>query len=303
MNLVNLLNYSQVKSCVSQWLQEDCPSFDFGGYVVGTKSEVAVLLAKSDGVLAGCPFFQTIFSELNCEVEWQDGVCDGKVVGPASGVAVLAHVSGRACDILRGERVALNCIARASGIATESRKIKQLSELNGWKGKIAGTRKTTPGFRMVEKYALLVGGADTHRHDLSSMVMLKDNHIWSVGSITKAVEKCRSVSGFSLKIEVECRSLNDAIEAATAGCDIIMLDNFSAEAAKIAAKALKSQFPKVIIEVSGGIDVNNISDYLSDDTDVVSIGQITQGYKCVNFSLKILQDGKDPWNKPVVINQ
>jgi len=128
-------------------------------------------------------------------------------------------VTGPARKILLGERIALNLIARASGIATKAKRLTDKIKNAGWTNlRLAGTRKTTPGFRVVEKYALLVGGADTHRYDLSSMVMLKDNHIWSCGSITKAVEKARSVAGFSIKIEVECQSEGEAEEAINAGC-------------------------------------------------------------------------------------
>ena len=119
--------------------------------------------------------------------------------------------------LLLGERTALNCMARASGIATQAKRVVSLVRAQGWQGQVAGTRKTTPGFGMVEKYALLVGGASTHRMDLSHMTMLKDNHIWASGSITAAVERARRALGFSSKIEVECRDLNEAFEAAEAG--------------------------------------------------------------------------------------
>lgn len=114
----------------------------------------------------------------------------------------VATVRGRSCDLLKAERVALNVLSRASGVATISRRASQIAAAKGWAGEIAGTRKTTPGFRLVEKYSMLVGGISMHRNDLSSMVMLKDNHIWSTGSITNAVKKARLAAGFSTKIEV-----------------------------------------------------------------------------------------------------
>jgi nicotinate-nucleotide pyrophosphorylase (carboxylating) len=119
---------------------------------------------------------------------------------------LVATVEGPAYLLLQGERTALNLLARCSGIATLARRLQTLKQNVGWNGLVAGTRKTTPGFRLVEKYGMLVGGADTHRMDLSSMVMLKDNHVWSCGSVALAVERARVVAGFSLKIEVECRS-------------------------------------------------------------------------------------------------
>lgn len=135
---------------------------------------------------------------------------------------------------------------------------------SGWKGIIAGTRKTTPGFRIVEKYALLVGGVDTHRYDLSSMVMLKDNHIWASGSIEGAIKKAKEVAGFSLKIEVEVSSYEDAAKAIQAGADIVMLDNFKPKDLAECAKRLKSDFKlPFLIEGSGGLTIENVQDYFS----------------------------------------
>lgn len=114
----------------------------------------------------------------------------------------MAVVTGRCCDLLKAERVALNVLSRASGVATIARRVRKIALGIAWQGEVAGTRKTTPGFRLVEKYALLVGGISMHRNDLSGMVMLKDNHIWSTGSITTAVKKARLAAGFSTKIEV-----------------------------------------------------------------------------------------------------
>lgn len=126
---------------------------------------------------------------------------------------MVAEVSGPVWALLRGERVALNVLARASGIATAAAAVVRLAREQGWHGEVAGTRKTTPGFRLVEKYALLVGGASTHRMSLSDMVMLKDNHVWSTGTIAASVLKARRACGFSSRVEVECRSLEEAVEA------------------------------------------------------------------------------------------
>ena len=181
-------------------------------------------------------------------------------------------------------------MARCSGIATEAKQSVDITKEHGWHhGMIAGTRKTTPGFRLVEKYGLLVGGADTHRYDLSQMVMLKDNHIWSCGSITNAVRKAKGVAGFSTKIEVECRNFEEGIEAATAGADIIMLDNYSPTELKLDAEKIKKHFPAIIIEASGGITNETIADYFSPFVDIISRGSLTQGYGFVDFSLKILK--------------
>ncbi len=141
-----------------------------------------------------------------------------------------------------------------------------LVRMAGYKGILAGTRKTTPGFRLVEKYGMLVGNIDAHRHDLSSMVMLKDNHIWSKGSITKAVHAAQSVAGFSIKIEVEVQSEDEADEAIEAGADIIMLDNFTTGGLKIAAHNLKRKWAgkkEFLLECSGGLTEDNVAAFLN----------------------------------------
>ena len=177
---IHTLHPVQVKELVRAWLREDTPHFDFGGYVVGENKEKAQLLGKSAGILAGKPFVDAVFRELDCDVEWL--VSEGEEIQP---VRIIAIVTGKARNLLLGERVALNCIARTSGIATYCQKLRNMAVDAKWHGRIAGTRKTTPGFRLAEKYAMIVGGVDTHRYDLSSMIMLKDNHIESVGCIEK----------------------------------------------------------------------------------------------------------------------
>ncbi|XP_065053968.1 nicotinate-nucleotide pyrophosphorylase [carboxylating]-like [Rhopilema esculentum] len=281
---------------VKYWLKEDTPSFDYGGYVVGDKQERAVLLCKSPGVLSGVPFFNTVFSELNCTVSWVYE--EGTSLEPICNVA---YIHGKAKDLLLGERVALNILTRSSGISTQCRNLSKIKLRKNWHGEVAGTRKTTPGFRIVEKYALLVGGLSTHRYDLSSMIMLKDNHIWSVGNVKSAVKKAREVCGFSTKIEVECRSVEEAKCAAAAGAEIVMLDNFAPCALHDAAREVKESFPYLIIEASGGITENNIEDFMGPNVDVISMGCLTQGYPVVDFSMKIMKEDKNPEN-PTVTN-
>ena len=291
-----LLHPQKLDQLVNSWLEEDTPSFDYGGFVVGESEETAVLLCKSESVLSGVPFFDAVFQKLNCKVEW---LFPESTYFSEPGAKIVARVHGHVKDILLGERVALNCITRASGISLLARRLNDIKLMQGWKGEIAGTRKTTPGFRMVEKYALLVGGCSTHRYDLSSMVMLKDNHIWVTGSVPAAVKKARKACGFSSKIEVECRSMHQAIEACQAGADVVMLDNFDPTIIESLAQSLKEQFPAVIVEASGGITMETISKFMTPSINVISMGCLTQGYKTSDFSLKILKDGHDPTN-PVV---
>jgi len=147
---------------VEGWLLEDCPSFDYGGFVVGSNPAEATLWLKATGVLAGVPFFNHVFELVECKVEWiaKEGQLLNSEKEPRIAVA---KVYGQANHILLGERPALNMLARASGIATRARKLIDLKKKHSWTGIIAGTRKTTPGFRIVEKYAMLVGGCETHR--------------------------------------------------------------------------------------------------------------------------------------------
>lgn len=271
------------KKQVEDWLREDLPSLDIGGFVVGEEETQARLLGKSSGVLAGVPFFSEVFALLDCQVEWL--VEEGDTFSPGT---TLALVSGPVRNVLMGERLALNILARASGVATQAREILALIHEYGYNGRVAGTRKTTPGFRLVEKYSLVVGGLDTHRMDLSSLVMLKDNHIDSMGSITNAVEKSRTVASVWVKVEVECRSLEDAEEALEAGADIVMLDNFSPDRLKEVAAVLKRNYPSSIIEASGGITTADLWEYFSPDVDVISLGSLTTAYPLIDCSLKVI---------------
>jgi len=286
------MNYSHLlapswKTQVAEWLKEDVPSFDYGGFVVGEVEREAFLLGKGSrtAVLAGVPFFQEIFTQLGCQVEWH--LEEGQTFEPVKHVAT---VRGKARMILLGERTALNILARCSGIATKSKRFKDLAQANGFKGIIAGTRKTTPGFRLVEKYGMLVGGIDSHRHDLSSMIMLKDNHIWSSGSITNAIQKARSVGGFSLLIDVEVGSEVEADEAIDAGADIVMLDNFGPEELAATAGRLKDKWDgkrKFLFECSGGIDEQNLTSRAIDCIDILSTSAVHQSVQHIDFSLKI----------------
>lgn len=262
---------SHWKTQITSWLAEDTPSFDYGGFVVGEVPRTATLYAKSGGILAGIPFFNEVFTQCGCTVEWHGAKegqhIDRKSDGGGSGFKTkLATVTGPARGILLGERVALNILARCSGVASMSRGFLVNLRSAGYKGELAGTRKTTPGFRLVEKYGMLVGGADGHRMDLSSMIMLKDNHVWSRGSIKDAVAAAKAVGGFSLKVEVEVQSEAEADEAIEAGADVVMLDNFTGEGVKVAAKSLKQRWDgkrHFLVEVSGGVTLDNAEEYVT----------------------------------------
>ncbi|KAF8138485.1 Quinolinate phosphoribosyl transferase [Boletus edulis] len=281
---------------VNAWLAEDTPSFDYAGYVVGEVEREAFLFGKGQhtGVLAGVPFFTEVFRQLQCQVEWH--MEEGESFEPVKHVAT---VRGKVRHILLGERVALNLLARCSGIATKSKRIKDLARGYGYKGIIAGTRKTTPGFRLVEKYGMIVSGIDPHRHDLSSMIMLKDNHIWSAGkslprSITAAIQLARSVGGFSELLEVEVGSEAEANEAIDAGADIVMLDNMEGEELACTARKLKEVWAgkrKFLFESSGNITESNLKERAINEIDILSTSAVHQSVQHIDFSLKIQVPG------------
>ncbi|KAL9132937.1 MAG: hypothetical protein Q9175_005883 [Cornicularia normoerica] len=285
-SVVHLLPHTY-KRIVSAWLEEDCPSFDYGGFVVGGSMAKAKLFGKSAGMVAGVPFFDEVFRQLDCTVEWH--LNEGHSVTP---ITHCATVRGPVRMILLGERVALNTLARCSGIATKSARMLSLVRNAGYSNILAGTRKTTPGFRLVEKYGMLVGGCDTHRIDLSAMTMLKDNHVVAAGSITRAVKAAQAAAGFAIKVEVECQSEAEADEAVAAGADVVMLDNFTGEGVKVAARSLKERWRgrrEFLVEVSGGLTEANVAEFVCNDVDVISTSSIHQGVPHVDFSLKIVQ--------------
>ncbi|XP_069840853.1 nicotinate-nucleotide pyrophosphorylase [carboxylating] [Dendropsophus ebraccatus] len=280
-----LLPRCRLQQLAREWLAEDAPWLDFAGWAASRDEQgcqEAVLLCKSVGVLAGCPFFQAVCEEAGCSVEWE---CrEGTWLQPVTRVAI---VRGHVTDLLLAERSALNVLSRVSGVATLARQVSEQAQAAGWQGQVTGTRKTTPGFRLAEKYGLLVGGAGTHRYGMSDLIMLKDNHIWAMGGVRKALHALRSLAGCTLKVEVECRSLEEALEAAEAGADIIMLDNFNPEELHQAALSLKTAFPGVVVEASGGVSPQNLLQFLGPHVDVVSMGCLTQGPPSIDFSLKL----------------
>ena len=259
--------------------------------MVGNKEEIAILYGKGEGVLAGVPFVNMVMEEVGCSIDWfvKEGThfrLDDSKSGKERYVKI-AKVSGQANKILTAERVALNLLSNSSGIALKSRRLRDIADRESFAGVIAATRKTIPGFRCVQKYAVLVGGCDAHRMDLSSMIMLKDNAIESCGNIEKAIEKAKQFGGFALKVEVEARNEIEAFEAAKAGADIVMLDNFSPSDALLTSQKLKSDYPHLIIELSGGVTESSLSCYFSPHVDVISTSSLIQSVAHVDFSLKI----------------
>jgi len=242
----------------------------------------ARIISKRDGVIAGIHEADIIFKPLN--VDFKPLVKDGDRVTRGQ---IIVELSGPARTILTAERMVLNIMMRMSGIATETSKLVDAAKKINPKLRIACTRKTTPGFRYFEKKAVSLGGGDAHRLRLDDMVLIKDNHLSIVGSVTEAVKRARSKCSSSKKIEIEVENADQALEAARAGADIIMFDNMSPEEAKKTLELLekKGLRDKVLIELSGGITPENIEKYMALNVNIISMGYITHSIKALDLSL------------------
>lgn len=263
------------------YLQEDVGFGDITSDIL-IKDELgsARITANEEGILAGLEEAAEIFREL--DVKTYPMARDGDRV--TKGMDVLV-VEGALKKILLGERLALNFLMKMSGIATTTNALSKECRKYNPLVKIAATRKTTPGFRVYEKKAVVVGGGDPHRYRLDDAILIKDNHLRVVGSITQAVSKAKSVS-FTKKIEVEVETIEQAVEAAKAGADIIMLDNMSVEKVEVASLAVKKLNDRVLIEVSGGLTAENAHRYAK-HADILSIGWITHSARAIQFNLEI----------------
>lgn len=242
----------------------------------------ACILSKDEGILAGIDIIRDLFEEYGIRITFclKDGC-------RISNKDVLMSFSGDARTILLLERTALNLLMRMSGVASAANHYVNL--INNPDVRIAGTRKTSPAIGKFDKYALMVGGADTHRFGLDDMVLIKDNHIATVGSPLEALLKAKENTSFSKKIEIEVETLDDAIECVENGADIVMLDNMgSKEVSEVINKLNDLNIRQnSLIEVSGGITEENISDYADLGVDIISIGALTHSSRSLNFSLKI----------------
>jgi nicotinate-nucleotide pyrophosphorylase (carboxylating) len=245
----------------------------------------ADVIAKEDGVAAGIEE-ATILAE-SLGLKFQAKVADG---GHIRKKQVLMQISGDAQTLLSAERTLLNVLSRMSGIATKTRTLTQKLKDANSKARIAATRKSAPGLLYFDKKAVVVGGGDPHRLHLDDMVLVKDNHVAVVGGVEEAVKKVKANASFTKKIEVEVTTKEDALKAAKAGADIVMLDNFSPKQAKAAVEALrKAGFGNVLLEVSGGITSENLLDYAAAQVDVISLGELTHSVKALDISLEIIK--------------
>lgn len=238
----------------------------------------AFYIAKGDFVLAGIPFAQEVFRLLDSSVIFKPRAKEGSRVKKRD---IIAEVSGKTHTILSGERVSLNILQKLSGIATLTK--TYMEKIKGTKAKIIDTRKTTPGLRVMEKYAVRTGGGSNHRFGLFDGILIKDNHIKASGSIKKAVESAKK--GHHLhRIEVEVETIHELKEAIKAGVDIVMLDNMSIKDMK---EAVRISNGKVLLEASGGINLGNVREVAECGIDFISVGALTHSVTAADISLKI----------------
>ncbi|MEE1076966.1 MAG: carboxylating nicotinate-nucleotide diphosphorylase [Acutalibacteraceae bacterium] len=278
-----MVNQIYIDNLIKSALLEDINYLDTTtDYLIPADQEgEAKFLAKASGVLCGIDIALRVFEILQPDFKYEVFIQDGEKVNEGD---IIATVSCKTRTLLKAERTALNLLQHLSGIATETARCVEL--VKGTNASIADTRKTLPGMRPIQKYAVTVGGGRNHRYNLSDAAMLKDNHIDAGGGITNAVAKLKSKLGHMTKIEVEVRNLDELKEAIEANVDVIMLDNMSPE---LMAEAVKITNGKALLEASGGITSDTIRAVAESGVDIISIGALTHSVKAFDISLKIVK--------------
>ncbi|MCX6569912.1 MAG: carboxylating nicotinate-nucleotide diphosphorylase [Candidatus Aminicenantes bacterium] len=263
-------------------LREDMPEGDITSESVipaDARSE-AIFLAKEDGILAGLAVARRVFEKIDLAVEFTGKIQDGASFHKSD---ILARLKGPTNALLKGERTALNFLQHLSGVATAARRF--VDALAGTKAKILDTRKTTPGLRLLEKYAVKTGGGTNHRLSLSDMVLIKDNHLRYVGSVAEAVRRARSKIRPGVRIEVEAADLSQVRDALAAGADMIMLDNMTLEAMREAVILAAGRVP---LEASGNMSLDRVRAVAETGVDYISVGALTHSARAVDISLEFM---------------
>lgn len=270
-----------IDDLIKRAIQEDINYIDVtSDYLLDDEhTSIAKFISKDDGVLAGIDVAMRVFHLLDDSITWEIFKKDGEPVKKGDIIAVMR---GNTKSLLKGERTALNLIQHMSGIATATNRCVKLVE--GTNATIACTRKTLPGLRPLQKYAVVVGGGRNHRYNLSDAAMLKDNHIDAYGGITAAVQALRSKTGHMVQIEVETRTLEELQEALDAGVNVIMLDNMDYDTMKQAVAITNG---RAKLEASGNITLENISQVAQTGVDIISLGALTHSVKCFDISMRI----------------
>lgn len=270
-----------VDELIKKSITEDINYIDVSSAYLFTDNDrtESYFVSKADGVLCGIDIAMRVFSLLDNTFEYTLYKHDGDELKAGD---LIAEFSGRTLKLLEGERTSLNLLQHMSGVATMTNAAVKAVEGTGTS--IADTRKTLPGLRAIQKYAVTCGGGHNHRYNLSDAAMLKDNHIDAGGGITKTVETLRKKIGHTVKIEVETRNLDEVKEAVNAGADIIMLDNMTLEQMK---KAVGLIGGKALTEASGNVTLENIRTVAQAGVDIISMGSITHSVKAFDISMKI----------------
>ena len=246
------------------------------------QNQHARLIAKEDGVLAGLPVIELVFAELNANVNVTLHKQDGDVVKKGD---LIAELEGSTRDLLTGERTLLNFIQQLSGVASVAHTFQKA--LEGGKTKVLDTRKTLPGFRTLQKYAVRVGGGSNHRMGLFDMVLVKDNHIAAAGGVLEALEVVQKNNTENLMVEMEVESLEDLKKLLNKGVDVIMLDNMSNEMMAEALKIIKESGDKVLVEGSGNMTLERAKEIATLGLDYISVGALTHSVRALDISMRI----------------
>lgn len=263
-------------------LREDIGSGDITSSCLIPEGQAgrASLRAKADFVLAGMPIAEKVFLLADSAITFRPLKRDGSRIKKGT---VLAKIRGHATGILMAERTALNLLQRMSGIATLT--AEYVKSIRGLSARITDTRKTAPGLRQFDKYAVKVGGGFNHRFGLFDGILIKDNHINPAGGIRQAIKKAREKAHHLLKIEVEVKNLMEAREAVAAGADVIMLDNMHPDAMRKAAGLIRSRNDRILVEASGSISLDNVRKIAETGVDIISVGALTHSAGAADISL------------------
>lgn len=277
-----ILNQFYIDNLIKTALLEDINYVDITtDYLIPEDQEnEAKFLAKADGVLCGIEVALRVFTLIQPDFQYEVFIHDGEEVKKGD---IIAKIKGKTRTILKGERTALNLLQHMSGISSMTNRIVKIVE--GTNASIADTRKTLPGMRSLQKYAVTVGGGKNHRFNLSDAAMLKDNHVDAGGGITNAVTKLRTKLGHMAKVELEVRTLDELREALSVDVDVIMLDNMDNDTMR---EAVKIADGKALLEASGGITEETIRGVAETGVDIISIGALTHSVKAFDISLKII---------------
>ncbi|MDD9272059.1 carboxylating nicotinate-nucleotide diphosphorylase [Paenibacillus sp. GCM10023248] len=278
------INMELIRKHIRLWLEEDIGTGDVTTLTTIPLDHASkgIIHVKEDGIICGLPIAREVFAVVDPSLRYETKVAEGSSVVKGT---ILAEVEGSTRSILLGERLSLNLMQRMSGIATRTREF--VNALEGLPTRLVDTRKTTPGHRLLEKYAVRVGGGHNHRFGLYDAVMIKDNHIKGSGGITQAVQAARSQIPHTMKIEVEVEDFDQLQEALSAGADIIMLDNMVPAKMKEAVAIIKNKAPHIVVEGSGSVTTQTIKAMAESGVDVISVGRLTYSVAALDISLDL----------------